>query len=135
MTLPIDWLFTPDHTGLDESGRIGTGEQTLADWDCTVALTEPGGLPEDGSFGAGLMGKLANGLATADNFGAQLRGQLLADDRHEEVSLTGQTKVGTLTLPVVTVPSDGPYRLSGSLTPELIEDIIADMGLEDGEDA
>jgi hypothetical protein len=35
----------------------------------------------------------------------------------------------------VITPSDGPYQLSGPLTPEMIEDIIADMGLEDGENA
>lgn len=135
MTLPVDWFFTPNHTGLDEAGRIGTGEQTLADWACTVALTEPGGLPENGSFGAGLTGQLANGLITAESFGAQLRGHLLEDDRIEEVDLKGQTRVGTLSLPIVIIPSDGPHRLSGPLTPELIEDIIGDMGLEDGENA
>ena len=54
MTLPIDWRFTPNHTEIEESGATGTGEETLADWACTVALTEPGGLPEDKSFGAGL---------------------------------------------------------------------------------
>jgi hypothetical protein len=133
MTLPVDWLFTPNHTGLSEAGAIGTGEQTLADFACTVALTEPGGLPEDGSFGAGLTGQLVNGTISAESFGAQLRGHLLEDDRIEEVSLAGQTQVGELSLPVVITPSDGPYRLSGTLTPELIEDIIADMGLEDGE--
>lgn len=135
MTLPVDWLFTPNHTGLDEAGRIGTGEQTLADFACTVAITEPGGLPEDGSFGAGLKSQLANGTATAESLGAQLRGYLLEDDRVEEVGLNGRTRVGTLELPVVMTPSDGPHRLSGELTTELIEDIIADMGLEDGEEA
>ena len=135
MTLPVDWAFTPNHTGLDETGRIGTGEETLADFACTVALTEPGGLPENGSFGAGLMGLLAKGQASAESFGSQLRGHLLEDDRIEEVSLKGQTRVGKLTLPIVMIPSDGPHRLSGPLTPELIEDIIADMGLEDGDSA
>ena len=125
MTLPVDWAFTPNHTGLDETGRIGTGEETLADFACTVAL----------SFGAGLMGLLAKGQASAESFGAQLRGHLLEDDRIEEVGLKGQTRVGKLTLPIVMTPSDGPHRLSGPLTPELIEDIIADMGLEDGDSA
>ncbi len=133
MTLPIDWTFTPNHTGLSESGAVGTGEETLADYACTVAMTEPGGLPENGSFGAGLFGQLVNGQVTAESFGAQLKGHLLEDDRIEEVSITGQTMVGTVSLPIVMVPSDGPYKLSGPLTPELIEDIIADMGLEDGE--
>lgn len=135
MTLPVDWLFRPDHLGLDESGRVGTGPETLADWDLTVAMTEPGGLPEDGAFGAGLYGRLANGSITAESFAAQLRGHLLEDDRHEEVSLRGETKAGTLRLPIVVIPADGPYRLSGSLTPDLIEEIIADMELEDGQEA
>lgn len=128
-------MFTPNHTGLSENGALGTGEQTLADFACTVAITEPGGLPEDGSFGAGLKSQLANGTATAESLGAQLRGYLLEDDRVEEVSLKGQTRVGTITLPLVMTPSDGPHRLSGELTPELIEEIIEDMGLEDGESA
>ena len=135
MTLPVDWLFTPNHTGLDEAGRIGTGEQTLADFGCTVALTTPGGLPEDASFGAYDADGLKNGLLAADGFGARLRGHLLEDDRIEEVSLKGQTRVGAISLPVVMTPSDGPHRLSGELTTALIEEIIEDMGLEDGESA
>jgi hypothetical protein len=131
MTLPVDWLFTRNHRGLQESGAVGTGEETLADWACTVALTEPGGLPEDGSFGAGLGGQLANGVSDPASIGAQLRGYLLEDDRVEEASLEGKTEVGTLVLPMAITPSDGPYRLSGPLTPELIEEIIADMGLDE----
>ena len=135
MTLPVDWLFTPSHTGLDEAGRIGTGEQTLADFACTVALTVPGGLPENGSFGAWDGEALAGGTATNESFGARIRGHLLEDDRIEEVGTKGQTHVGTITLPIVMTPSDGPHRLSGSLTLALIEEIIADMGLEDGQEA
>jgi hypothetical protein len=135
MTLPVDWRFTPNHRGLEESGAVGTGEETLADWACTVALTEPGGLPEDGSFGAGLGSQIANGIHDAESVGAQLRGHLLEDDRVAEVSLEGTTNVGTLSLPMTIIPSNGPYRLSGPLTPELIEEIIADMELEDGEEA
>ncbi len=133
MTLPADWLFTPNHRGLSENGAIGTGEQTLADWACTVALTEQGGLPEDGSFGAGLGAQLVNGVSDAESLGAQLRGLVLEDDRVEEVDLEGTTVVGALTLPISITPSDGPYRLSGPLTTELIEEIIADMELEDGD--
>ena len=62
MSLPIDWRFRPDHRGLEESGAMGTGAETLVDWACTVALTEPGGLPEDGSFGAGLSAQLIGGI-------------------------------------------------------------------------
>jgi hypothetical protein len=134
VTLPVDWLFTPNHTGLSESGAIGTGEQTLADFACTVALTVPGGLPEDGAFGAHDAEGMKNGTVTAEGFGARLRGHLLEDDRVEEVGLHGQTRVGVISLPVVMTPSDGPHRLSGPLTAELIEEIIADMGLEDGEE-
>lgn len=135
MTLPIDWRFTPTHTALEESGLLGTGEDTLADWACTVALTEPGGLPEDGSFGAGLSSSLVNGTGDGASVGAQLRGYLLEDDRVEEASVNGTTPVGKLNLPVRITPSDGPYRLSGPLTPEFIEEIITDMELEDGEEA
>lgn len=135
MTLPCDWLFTPNHRGLSEAGTIGTGEQTLADWACTVALTEPGGLPEDGSFGAGLSSQLVGGISDAASVGAQLRGYLLEDDRVEEVSLEGTTNAGTLSLPISITPSDGPYQLSGLLTEALIEEIIADMQLEDGLEA
>ena len=133
MTLPVDWLFTPNHTGLSEAGAIGTGEQTLADFACTVALTTPGGLRQKGSFGAWDGEALAGGTFTSESFGARIRGHLLEDDRIEEVDTTAQTVVGTITLPIVITPSDGPYRLSGPLTLELIEDIIADMELEDGE--
>lgn len=135
MTLPIDWRFRPDHTGLEESGAIGTGEETLADWACTVALTEPGGLPEDGAFGAGLGSQLFGGIADAQSVGAQLRGHLFEDPRVEEVALNGTTEAGKLVLPIAITPADEPYRLSGPLTPELVEEIIADMGLEEGEAA
>ena len=135
MTLPSDWLFNANHTGLDPSGRIGTGEETLADYVATVAVTEPGGLPENTSFGAGLLGQLKNGAVSAETIGGQLRGVLLEDSRILEVDLTGQTKVGALSLPVVITPSDGPYKLAGPLTPALIEEIIIDLGLEDGEEA
>lgn len=132
MTLPIDWKFTPDHRGLEESGAMGTGAETLVDWACTAALTEPGGLPEDGSFGAGLSSQLIGGIVDAQTVGAQLRGHLLEDSRVEEVGLDGTTEAGRLVLPIKLTPADEPYILAGPLTPELIEDIIADMGLEDG---
>jgi hypothetical protein len=135
MNLPVDWLFTPNHRGLSESGAIGTGEQTLADFAVTVALTEPGGLPEDGSFGAGLSSQIIGGVTDPQSIGARIRGHLLEDDRVEEVSLEGTTSAGTISIPVAITPSDGSYRLSGPLTTELIEEIIADMGLEDGDDS
>jgi hypothetical protein len=135
MTLPSDWRFNQDHRGLDESGVVGTGDETLADWACTMALTEPGGLPEDGSFGAGLGSRLIGGVSDPQSVGASLRGYLLNDPRVEEVALDGSTLSGTLVLPVVVTPADEPYRLAGPLTAELIEEIIADMGLEDGEEA
>ncbi len=133
MNLPIDWKFNKTHTGLEESGAVGTGEETLADFVVTVAITEQGGLPENPSFGAGLMSQIVGGLPDETSVGAQLRGYLLEDDRVEEVSLEGTTRVGALSLPISVTPSDGPYRLSGPLTSALIEEIIADMGLEDGE--
>ena len=132
MTLPIDWRFRPDHRGLEESGAMGTGAETLVDWACTVALTEPGGLPEDGSFGAGLSSQLIGGVADPQSIGAQLRGHLLEDSRVEEVALVGSTQAGKLILPITLTPADEPYILAGILTPELIEDIVADMNLEDG---
>lgn len=134
MTLPVDWRFTPNHDGLDEGGAMGTGEDTLADWACTVALTTPGGLPEDGSFGAGVGSELASGV-DAQGLGAKLRGFILDDSRVEEVSLDGTTQAGTLVLPARITPADGPYQLAGELTAQMVEDIIADMGLEDGEEA
>lgn len=132
MTLPIDWRFRPNHRGLEESGAMGTGAETLVDWACTVALTEPGGLPEDGSFGAGLSSQLIGGIVDAQSIGAQLRGHLLEDSRVEEVSLVGSTQAGKLILPITLTSADEPYILAGILTTELIEDIIADMNLEDG---
>jgi len=135
MTLPVDWAFKPDHLGLDESGRLATGEETLADWALTVAMTAPGGLPEDGSFGAGIFAGLANGSIEPDSFAARLRGHLLEDDRVEEVGLRGETRAGVLSLPVTITPSDPPHNLSGELTPELIEEILVDMGLEEGLEA
>ena len=135
MSLPVDWQFNANHTGLDPSGRIGTGEDTLADYVATVAITEPGGLPENTSFGAGLLGQLKNGAVSAETIGGQLRGLLLNDDRILEVSLGGQTQVGVLSIPVVITPSDGPHKLSGPLTLALIEEIITDLGLEDGQEA
>jgi hypothetical protein len=131
MTLPIDWRFLPDHTALDESGTLGTGEETLVDWACTVALTPQGDLLEDGSFGADLGMVLRGPITDASSVGAGLRGFLLEDDRIEEVDVTTTTKAGSITLPVAMVAADGPYRLSGPLTPELIEEIIADMGMEE----
>ncbi len=133
MTLPIDWRFRPDHAGLEESGAVGTGGETLADWACTVALTEPGGLPEDGAFGAGLGSQLVGGVPDPQSIGAQLRGHVLEDPRVEEAALDGTTDVGRLVLPIRITPADEPYRLAGPLDEQMIEDIIADMGLEDGE--
>ena len=92
-------------------------------------------MPENTSFGAGLPGQLKNGAVSAETIGGQLRGLLLNDDRILEVSLGGQTQVGVLSLPVVITPSDGPHKLSGPLTLALIEEIITDLGLEDGQEA
>jgi hypothetical protein len=133
MTLPRDWRFTPDHTGLDEGGAIGTGEETLADYACTVALTTPGGLPEDPGFGAGLATQIVGGVADPKSLGAQLRSYLLEDPRVAEVSLEGRTESGRLVLPVGITPAEGPYRLAGPLTPELIDEIVSDIeGDEEG---
>lgn len=128
--LPVDWRFLPDHTGLDESGALGDGNATLVDWACTAALTEPGGLPEDGSFGAALNERIRDGVQDEQAIAAVLRGHLLEDDRVEEVDLTARTEAGTLKLPVGVVASSGPYRLSGPLDTAMAEAIIADMGLE-----
>lgn len=125
--LPGDWRFDPEHTQLDEGGAIGTGEETLADWACTVALTTPGGLPEDPSVGAGLGVQIRGGIADPQALAAQLRGYLLEDSRVEEVGLTGTTAAGVLVLPVGITPADAPYRLAGELTPALVEEIITDI--------
>jgi hypothetical protein len=130
MTLPRDWLFKPDHNGLDESGAIGTGEQTLADWACTVAVTVPGDLLEDGSFGADLGAVVRGPINEPSSVGAMLRGQILEDDRVAEVDVNATTTSGSITIPVGIVASDGPHQLSGPLTSDLIEEIIADMALE-----
>lgn len=130
MALPVDWRFLPNHSELDESGIVGDGLTTLVDWACTAALTEPGGLPEDGSFGAGLNERIRGGVTDSNAIASALRGHLLLDDRIEEVDLTVTLEAGELVLPLGLIPADGPYRLSGPLTTQMIEDIIADMDLE-----
>jgi hypothetical protein len=135
MTLPIDWRFNPEHTGLDESGALNTGEGTLLDWAATLALTAAGELPEDGSWGAGL-GETLRGSEGADAvaLGEQLRGLLYTDDRVADASTEGTSEVGLIRLPVRIEAADGPYRLTGRLTPSLIEDIIVDIEGDDEEE-
>jgi len=133
MALPQDWAFTRDHTDLDETGLVGSGEQTLLDFACTTALTSPGTLPQDAAFGLGLSDQLGAPLAPAREIGERLRGRLTEDDRVADVSTDASTTVGALTLPVRIEASSGPYRLSGPLTPELIEEIVADEEAEDEE--
>lgn len=128
--LPIDWRFRKDHAGLEESGAIGTGFETLIDFGCTVILTETNGLPEDGSFGAGLGDRIRGGITDGAALGSAIRGMMLEDDRIEELDLTVETTAGLLKLPFGIIASDGPYRIAGPLTSQMIEDIIADMGLE-----
>jgi hypothetical protein len=128
MALPRDWAFNAEHTDLDAGGRLNTGEGTLLDWAATVALTSPGQLPSDPSFGAGLSDALGN-PASAREAGERLRGFLCQDDRVEDVSTQGTTEAGKLTLPVQITAADGSYRLSGPLTVDLIEAIIEDRGL------
>jgi hypothetical protein len=135
MTLPVDWRFNPEHTGLDEAGALGTGEGTLLDWAATLALTAPGELPEDGSWGAGL-GEAIRSSEGADAvaLGEQLRGLLYTDDRIADASTEGTSEAGAIRLPVRIEAADGPYRLAGRLTPSLIEDIIADIEGDEEED-
>lgn len=130
MTLPRDWRFKPDHSGLDESGAIGTGEETLADFAVTVAVTVPGDLLENGSFGGDLGAVVRGPISDPASVGAMLRGQILEDDRVAEVDINATTTSGSITIPAGIIASDGPYKLAGRLTPVLIEDIIADMALE-----
>lgn len=135
MTLPIDWRFNPEHTGLDEAGALATGEMTLLDWAATLALTAPGELPEDASWGAGL-GESLRGSEGVDAvaLGEQLRGLLYTDERVADASTDGTSEVGLVRLPVRIEAADGPYRLAGRLTPSLIEDIIADIEGDGEED-
>lgn len=130
MPLPIDWRFNAEHTDLDEAGALNDGPGTLLDWACTSALTTPGQLPEDPSWGAGLGDQLGKPLAPAREIGERLRGRLLEDDRVRDVVTDVSTEAGALTLPVRIEAADGNPRLSGPLTFDLIEEIIADLGEE-----
>lgn len=130
MTLPVEWRFTRDHSELDESGALNTGEGTLADWACTVALTPTGDLLEDVLFGAGLASEIEGPNPDGAAIGAKLRGYLLDDARVEDVAVDGQTKVGTIELPVCLIPADDGGEFDGPLNAEMVEKIIADWELE-----
>ena len=131
MTLPIDWRFDDAHTALDDGGAIATGERTLLDWAATVALTDPGECPEDAGFGAGLATAFEAPVDDPRALGEQLRGYLLEDERVEEVATDATSEAGQVQLPVSITPADGPFRLTGVLTPTLLEEIIIDMAQTD----
>lgn len=130
MALSVDWSLSADCTELDESGRIGTGEKTLADWAVIVALTPQGDLLEDASFGANLSDELEAPNADPATVGAKLRGFIADDSRVEDVAIEGQTVNGTVTLPVTITPADEPDEFSGPLDAEMIERVITDWELE-----
>lgn len=134
MNLPVDWRFNDTHTALDDGGAIATGERTLLDFAATVAITDPGECPEDAAFGAGLATSFEAPVDDPRALGEQLRGFLLEDERIEEVATDVTTAVGIIELPVAIAPADGPFRLTGALTPELIEEIIVDMAQTDEDD-
>lgn len=125
MALPVDWAFDEAHTDLVETGRLATGTRTLADWAATVAVTSPTGLPEDLAFGAGLANRLQRGISPGQDVGEQLRASLYEDDRVADVDVRGTTEAGELVLPIRLEASEDAGRWAGPLTPDLIEQIIA----------
>jgi hypothetical protein len=127
MVLGADWAFNDAHTDLDETARLATGPRTLADWAATVAVTTPTGLPEDPTFGAGLGTVIRAGLRPGQDVGEQLRGAIYADERVADVDVRGTTEAGELVLPIRIEASTETGRWTGNLTPELIEQIIAEI--------